>query len=85
MEASILDYLRALYAEGFPDKYLQEAFSQDENRNLAELGDSILDLIIYEHAYNLTDAKPKSLDDARQDIAKNSDLKRLVNRDIKLK
>lgn len=81
----MLDYLKVLYADNFPDKYLREAFTQDENRNLAELGDSILDLVIYEHAYNLEEAKQKSLDKARQSIAKNSDLKILFNRETPLK
>lgn len=82
---AMLDYLKELYGYNFPDKYLREAFTQDENRNLAELGDSILDLVIYEYAYNLKEAKPQSLDEARQSIAKNSDLKCLFNRETALK
>ena len=85
MEISILDHLMAIYSEAFPDKYLEEAFSQDKNRNLAELGDSILNLVIYEHVYKMADARPKLLDDTRQDIAKNSDLKYILNRDALLK
>jgi len=81
----MLDYLKDLYANNFPDKFLQEAFTQNENRNLAELGDSILDLVIYEYVYNLEEAKPKSLDKARQNIAKNSDLKIILNRETALK
>lgn len=69
MEKSILTYLQKIFESNLSNKYLQEAFVQDENRRLAEVGDSVLDLVIRIMEYNKPNATPKSINKARQKYA----------------
>lgn len=81
MEKSILRRLQDLFESDFSNKYLQEAFRQDENKCLAEVGDSVLDLIIRIIEYRKTSATPKSIDNARQKYASKKALRCILNRD----
>ena len=82
MVDSILSYLKEIFGCNFPDRYLREAFRQNDNRNLAEVGDSVLDLIIKEYMYRKTGITPKNIDDARQTYANNKKMKQVLNRDL---
>jgi len=81
MEKSILGYLQDLFESDFSNEFLQEAFDQDENKCLAEVGDSILDLVIRMIEYRKPDATPKSIDNARQKYASKKALQSVLNGD----
>ncbi|MFX0125957.1 MAG: ribonuclease III domain-containing protein [Candidatus Hodarchaeota archaeon] len=83
MEKSFLSYLQGLFeSDFFYNKYLQEAFSQNENKNLAEIGDSVLNLVIRMNEYSKHYATPDSIDEARQIYASKKALQRVLNQDV---
>jgi len=81
MENSILGYIQNLFGSDFPNKYLEEAFRQEENKCLAEIGDSVLDLVIRMIEYRRPGATPKSIDKARQKYATKKALQEVLNGD----
>ena len=58
------------------------AFNQNGNRELAGVGDSILDLVLKEHAYKNPEATPETIDDIRQTLANHYIMKDIVTSDI---
>lgn len=60
----------------------QEAFCQDTNQKLAEVGDCVLNLIVKEKAYNKTGSTSKSITDAQQVEASKRRNQELLNKDM---
>jgi len=73
----ILTFLTEIYGQDLDNEKIQEALSFKKNQSLAEIGDSILDLVILETEYCNSDSSPESMDALRQSKAK-----REMNRDI---
>ena len=66
------------------DDKIQEALSFENNQKLAELGDSVLDLIIHEYEYNKPDSKAQTMNTLREKIGTKKNNQKILNNDKRL-
>lgn len=81
MQRSFVGYLQNIFGSDFPNEYLMVAFNQDGNKCLAEVGDSVLDLVIKMVEYCRPGATPESIDKARQRYRSKKSLQIVLNRE----
>jgi len=84
MVKSILNHLRRVFGNDLNDEKLHEALDPNRNQKIAEIGDSLMDLIIRENEYKKPESNAKSLDDARQQYASKKRNKDILNIDEEL-
>jgi dsRNA-specific ribonuclease len=84
MVGNIFMFLIDRYGQDFDNEKIQEALTYSKNRSLAEIGDSVLDLVILEKEYRNPDSDPKSLDDLRQFKGKRKKNQEILAQDTRL-
>ena len=84
MTELILNFLIKLYGPDLLDEKLLEALSFKTNRKLAQIGDSVLDLIIFESAYRNPNSRPQSMDNLRQKEGKKEANQQILKKDNEL-
>jgi len=73
-----------IFGEDLLDDKIQEALSFKNNQKLAELGDSVLDLVIQEHAYKKPDSSAGTMDSLRQEVGTKKKNQKILNKDKRL-
>jgi len=81
---NIFRELSRIFGEDILDDKIQEALSFKNNQKLAELGDSVLDLVIHEHEYKKPDSKARTMDTLRQKIGTKKNNQKILNDDKRL-
>ena len=81
MVGKIFTFLTDTYGKDLYNEKIQEALSYSKNKRLAEIGDSVLDLVILTSAYQSPGSDPKSLDDLRQSKGKRKKNQEILARD----
>jgi len=83
MTSIILDEICRLFGPDFKtDPIFQEAFDQNANQRLAEIGDCVLNLIVKEKEYRCSDSTSQSINDAQQRYATKNRNQRILNSDL---
>jgi len=81
---NIFRELIRIFGEDLLDDKIQEALSFVNNQKLAELGDSVLDLVIQEHAYKKPDSSAGTMDGLRQEVGTKKNNQKILNNDKRL-
>ncbi len=81
---NIFRELIRIFGEDLLDDKIQEALSFENNQKLAELGDSVLDLVIQEHAYKKPDSSAGTMDGLRQEAGTKKNNQKILNNDKSL-
>ena len=66
----IFDQLVVLFGKDLEDEKIREALLFDQNQRLAEVGDSVLDLVIRLEGYEAVDSSAGSMDKLRQTVGR---------------
>lgn len=82
MNSYILSYLHEIFGENLLNPDLQVAFSQGNNRRLALIGDSVLNLVVKLDKYKESNSSPRDIDDARKDLARKNVMQAILNNDV---
>ena len=81
---NIFRELIRIFGEDLLDDKIQEALSFENNQKLAELGDSVLDLVIQEHEYKKLDSSAGTMDGLRQEVGTKKNNQKILNNDKRL-
>jgi len=81
---NIFRELIRIFGEDLLDDKIQEALSFVYNQKLAELGDSVLDLVIQEHEYKKLDSSAGTMDGLRQEVGTKKNNQKILNNDKRL-
>lgn len=81
---NIFRELIRIFGEDLLDEKIQEALSFENNQKLAELGDSVLDLIIQEHEYKKPDSNAGTMNGQRQKVSTKKNNQKILNNDKRL-
>jgi len=82
MNSYILSYLHEIFGENLLNPDLLVAFTQGNNRRLALIGDSILNLVVKLEKFEELCSLPEDIDNARQDLAKKKAMQAILNQDV---
>ncbi|UCD44746.1 MAG: hypothetical protein JSV27_11645 [Candidatus Bathyarchaeota archaeon] len=80
----ILTILKNLYGPELNDEKIRETLSFPINKKLAQIGDSVLDLILLVSEYRNPSSEPKSMDDLRKKEGKKRTNQKLLKKDYEL-
>ncbi len=80
----IFKELIRLFGEDLLDDKIQEALTFENNQKLAELGDSVLDVVIHEYEYEKPDSKPLTMNTLREKVGTKKNNQKILNSDKKL-
>ena len=81
---NIFRELIRIFGEDLLNDKIQEALSFENNQKLAELGDSVLDLIIQEHEYKKPDSNAGTMNGQRQKVSTKKNNQKILNNDKRL-
>lgn len=84
MAGRILPFLKNLYGPELNSEKIWEALSFPKNIKLAQIGDSVLDLIILESEYRNPDSEPESMDNLRKKEGKKETNQKMLKKDYEL-
>jgi dsRNA-specific ribonuclease len=81
MNSFILEYLREIFGIELDNPDLQIALTQDKNKRLALIGDSVLNLVVKLREYEKPNTTAGTIDKARQLLANKKILQKILNQD----
>jgi len=76
--------IRDVYGQDLDNEKIQEALTFKKNQRLAEIGDSILDVVILEMEYRSPDSSPTSMDNLRKVKVKREMNQQILRKDSQL-